>query len=154
MVMAMKAMKMFRLRDRRGRFEKFRYEYRTKKLEGKVLDEGVLQICRLCVKGSGDGRISKADTLQILRVIRPTYGSHYRKPEKDTMAYVRRNFKWTEPAAKAFKTAVARWAGQKAAATKKAGKRRPTGPRVTRGTFPSGFLQAAQEEAKHKRRAV
>jgi len=145
-------MKTFMLRDRKGRFERFKYEYRTKRLEGKTMDDGVLQMCRLCAKGRGDGRISKADTLQILRVIRPTYGSHYRKPEKDTMAYARKKFKWTEAADKAFKAAIARWAGKKEAATKRAGGKRPTGPRlVQHGSFEDGFYQAAKEKKNHRR---
>ena len=61
--------------------------------------------------GAGDGRISMADAKEILEAVMD--GDSYTDIEKDTMYYIRQNFKWTEASDDWFRTEIRKWAATK-----------------------------------------
>jgi hypothetical protein len=60
------------------------------------------------VKGAGDGRISQADAETLITAVQDS--DSYTEIEKDTMEYIRDNFKWTENADEWFRSSIASWA--------------------------------------------
>jgi hypothetical protein len=62
------------------------------------------------VAGQGDGRISMRDAEKIFDSI--SDGKAYTKVEKDTLRYLRENYKWTDGADKLFRTKVRSWAAK------------------------------------------
>ena len=82
-----------------------------KTIEGKKYDGEILELAEKLTSGSGDGRISTDDAKQLLEAV--TDGNSYSDIEKDTMAYVRENFKWTDAADKWFRSEIRKWAAAK-----------------------------------------
>ncbi|MCH2230116.1 MAG: hypothetical protein MK105_07205 [Crocinitomicaceae bacterium] len=82
-----------------------------KTIDGKKYDGEILELAESLVDGEGDGRISKADAEKLFEAVRD--GNSYTDIEKDTMAYVRDNFKWTEAADEWFRTEIRKWAATK-----------------------------------------
>lgn len=78
---------------------------------GKKMDSRLLELAVKVVKGQGDGRISKLEGGVLLKAV--TDAGVYTDVEKDTMDYIRNNFKWTEGADEWFRTQVSIWAGAK-----------------------------------------
>jgi len=78
---------------------------------GKKMDGHLLELAVKVVKGQGDGRISKLDGAVLLKAV--TDAGVYTDVEKDTVDYIRSNFKWTEGADDWFRTQVSIWAGAK-----------------------------------------
>lgn len=82
-----------------------------KEIDGKKYDRGVLEFAEECTSGAGDGRISKADAEKLFEMVAD--GDSYTDIEKDTVSYVRENFKWTDAADEWFRTEVRKWAATK-----------------------------------------
>jgi hypothetical protein len=82
-----------------------------KVINGKKMDGHLLDLASKVVQGQGDGRISKLEGGVLLQAV--TDGGVYTDIEKDTVDYIRSNFKWTEGADDWFRTQVSIWAGAK-----------------------------------------
>lgn len=82
-----------------------------KEIDGKKYDAEIIELAEKLTSGSGDGRISKEDAAQLLDAVKD--GNSYTDIEKDTMAYVRDNFKWTDAADEWFRTEIRKWAASK-----------------------------------------
>lgn len=80
-------------------------------IDGKKYDDELLKAAEEAVKGQGDGRISLKDAQMLLDKVKD--GNSYTDIEKDTMAYIRKNFKWTEEADEWFRTEIRKWAASK-----------------------------------------
>jgi hypothetical protein len=82
-----------------------------KTIDGKKYDGELIELAEKLTSGGGDGRISKEDAAQLLDAVKD--GSSYTDIEKDTMSYIRDNFKWTEAADERFRTEIRKWAASK-----------------------------------------
>lgn len=82
-----------------------------KEIDGKKYDKEILDLAEKLVAGAGDGRISKDDAGKILDAVKD--GNAYTDIEKDTVKYVRENFKWTDAADEWFRTEIRSWAATK-----------------------------------------
>eukprot|EP00929_Paragymnodinium_shiwhaense_P102167 TRINITY_DN6534_c1_g1_i1.p1 TRINITY_DN6534_c1_g1~~TRINITY_DN6534_c1_g1_i1.p1 ORF type:complete len:140 (+),score=46.99 TRINITY_DN6534_c1_g1_i1:132-551(+) len=123
MAPAMKAMKRLVSRatkgKKKGQYRKIDYG-RVKTIKGKKYDRTILKAAEIAVKGAGDGRISQTDAKMICKAVRPSTDgkSTYDPMEKATMAYVRKNFKFTKAGDNAVRTFIAKMGGKQAARTK------------------------------------
>lgn len=82
-----------------------------KTIDGKQYDGAIIELAENLVDGAGDGRISQADAEKLFAEVRD--GDTYTDIEKDTMAYIRDNFNWTEAADEWFRTEIRKWAATK-----------------------------------------
>ena len=82
-----------------------------KTIDGKKYDGDLIEAAKKAVAGSGDGRISMEDAKMLLEKVKD--GDSYTDIEKDTMSYIRDNFKWTEQADDWFRTEIRKWASTK-----------------------------------------
>lgn len=82
-----------------------------KTIGGKKYDAELIELADKLTAGSGDGRISMEDAKQLLDAVKD--GDTYTDIEKDTMAYLRENYKWTEAADEWFRTEIRKWAATK-----------------------------------------
>jgi DNA-directed RNA polymerase subunit F len=82
-----------------------------KEIDGKKYDKALLEAADLAIKGRGDGRISMEDAKDLLEKVKD--GDSYTDIEKDTVAYIRDNYKWTEEADEWFRTEIRKWAATK-----------------------------------------
>jgi len=82
-----------------------------KEIDGKKYDGEIIELAEKLTSGSGDGRISKEDASALLDAVKD--GNSYTDIEKDTMEYVRNNFKWTDAADEWFRTEIRKWAATK-----------------------------------------
>ncbi len=82
-----------------------------KVIDGKKYDAGIIEAAEEAVKGRGDGRISLDDAKVLLEKVKD--GDTYSAIEKDTMSYVRDNFKWTDEADEWFRSEIRKWAANK-----------------------------------------
>jgi hypothetical protein len=82
-----------------------------KTINGKKLDGNLLDLAEKAIAGGGDGRISKMDAQTLLDAVKD--GGTYTDIEKDTMEYIRHNFKWTDGADEWFRSQIASWAATK-----------------------------------------
>ncbi len=82
-----------------------------REIDGKKYDNGILEMAEKAVSGAGDGRISQKDAEELLAAVKD--GDKYTDIEKDTMEYVRKNFKWTEAADEWFRSEIRKWAATK-----------------------------------------
>src|SRR5690554_213300 len=82
-----------------------------KTIDGKKYDGELLELAEKLTAGAGDGRLSKDDAAQLLDGVKD--GNSYTDIEKDTVAYIRDNFKWTDLADEWFRTEIRKWAGTK-----------------------------------------
>ena len=82
-----------------------------KTIDGVKYDAEIIELAEKLVKGRGDGRLSVDDAGQILEAVKD--GGVYTDVEKDTMAYVRDNYNWTDAADEWFRTEIRKWAGTK-----------------------------------------
>jgi len=67
-----------------------------KTIDGKQMDSRLLDIALKAVEGAGDGRISQQD-------------AEYTQIEKNTTAYIREHFKWTDTADHWFRSQISHW---------------------------------------------
>jgi len=82
-----------------------------KTINGVKYDGELIEAAELAVKGAGDGRISLADAKVLLEKVKD--GNTYTDVEKQTMEYIRENFKWTDEADEWFRTEIRKWAASK-----------------------------------------
>lgn len=87
-------------------------------IDGKKYDRALLDAVKASVEGRGDGRISREDAELVLKHVRD--GNAYTDVEKNTVEYVRENYKWTDAADAWFRAEISKWAGDKAAKTRAA----------------------------------
>lgn len=76
-------------------------------MEGKKMDGHLIEIAQQAIKNFGDGRISLKDAENILTAVKD--GNVYTDIEKATIAYIRKNFNWTEAADEWFRTQISNW---------------------------------------------
>lgn len=82
-----------------------------KTIEGKKYDGEVIDLAEKLTSGVGDGRISMDDAKQLFDAVAD--GDAYTDIEKDTIAYVRKNYKWTDAADEWFRAEIRKWAASK-----------------------------------------
>jgi hypothetical protein len=82
-----------------------------KTIDGKKYDGTLIELADELTAGAGDGRISMADAEKLLAAVKD--GDSYTDIEKETMAYLRDNYKWTEAADDWFRTEIRKWAATK-----------------------------------------
>jgi hypothetical protein len=82
-----------------------------KTINGKKYDGELIETAEKLIAGRGDGRISMEDATILLQKVKD--GDSYTDIEKDTMSYIRENFKWTEQADEWFRTEIRKWAATK-----------------------------------------
>ncbi len=82
-----------------------------KEIDGKKYDKELLETDEAMIKGAGDGRICEADAGKLLDKVKD--GDKYTDVEKDTVKYIRENFKWTDAADEWFRTEIRKWAATK-----------------------------------------
>lgn len=82
-----------------------------KTIDGKKYDGELLELAEKLTSGAGDGRLSKDDASQLFDAVKD--GDSYTDIEKDTVAYIRDNYKWTDAADEWFRTEVRKWASSK-----------------------------------------
>jgi hypothetical protein len=82
-----------------------------KTIDGVRYDAELLELAEKLTSGSGDGRISQADAAQLLEAVKD--GDSYTDTEKDTVKYIRENYKWTEAADEWFRSEIRTWAASK-----------------------------------------
>lgn len=79
--------------------------------DGVKCDRKLIELADGAVAGTGDGRISVDDAKVLLDAVKD-HGS-YTDIEKDTMKYIRANYKFTDAADTWFRTEIRKWAGTK-----------------------------------------
>lgn len=82
-----------------------------KTIDGNKYDGELIELADKLTSGAGDGRLSRADAERLLASVKD--GNVYTDIEKDTMAYVRDNYKWTDSADEWFRTEIRKWAAVK-----------------------------------------
>ncbi len=82
-----------------------------REIDGKKYDDGLLKAAEEAIAGRGDGRISQKDAESLLAKVKD--GDSYTDIEKDTVAYIRENMKWTDEADAFFRTEIRKWAATK-----------------------------------------
>lgn len=81
-----------------------------KVIDGKKYDKQMLEIAEQTTAGKGDGRISLADAQRLIGAV--TDGGRYTDVEKETMAYIRENYKFTDEADSWFREEIRRFAAR------------------------------------------
>jgi len=79
-----------------------------KEINGKKYDREMIEIADRATQGKGDGRISVDDAKKLIEAVKD--GGRYTEVEKETMAYIRENYKFTDEADAWFRTEIRRWA--------------------------------------------
>lgn len=82
-----------------------------KTIDGNKYDGELLEAAEKAVEGRGDGRISMEDAKMLFDKVKD--GDSYTDIEKETMSYIRDNFKWTDEADEWFRTEIRKWAATK-----------------------------------------
>lgn len=82
-----------------------------REMDGKKYDGDLLDLAEELVKGRGDGRISQDDAEKLFAKVKD--GNSYTDVEKDTVAYIRDQIKWTDSADEWFRGEVRKWAASK-----------------------------------------
>ncbi len=82
-----------------------------KTIDGVKYDGELLELAEQLTSGAGDGRLSKDDAAKLLEAV--VDGNSYTDTEKETMSYIRDNYKWTEAADEWFRTEIRKWAATK-----------------------------------------
>ncbi|MFN0047985.1 MAG: hypothetical protein ACKVOU_02545 [Cytophagales bacterium] len=79
-----------------------------KVIEGVKYDKGMIDVADEAVAGVGDGRISIEDAKKLLAAA--IDGDVYTDIEKETMKYIRDNYKFTDAADEWIRTEIRKWA--------------------------------------------
>ncbi len=82
-----------------------------KTIDGNKYDGELLELAEKLTSGAGDGRLSKDDADQLLDAVKD--GNIYTDIEKDSVAYLRENFNWTDAADEFFRDEIRKWAATK-----------------------------------------
>ena len=84
-----------------------------RQIDGKKYSAELLDIADGLVAGKGDGRISAEDAGALFTKLATDH--KYTDLEKDTIEYIRNNYKWTEAGDAALRFAVRSWAAERGA---------------------------------------
>ena len=84
-----------------------------KQIDGKQYSRRLLDLADSLVAGQGDGRISVADADKIFDALEND--GKYTDLEKDTIAYIRARYNWTDAGDAALRGAIRVWAGVRGA---------------------------------------
>jgi hypothetical protein len=79
-------------------------------INGKKYDRQMLEIAEEATAGKGDGRISLADAKRLITAVLD--GGRYTDIEKETMAYIRENYRFTDEADAWFREEIRRFAAR------------------------------------------
>ncbi|MEK6782260.1 MAG: hypothetical protein AABY93_11165 [Bacteroidota bacterium] len=82
-----------------------------KTINGKKLDNKIIDQANLLVEGAGDGRISNNDAKVLLNLVLDS--NVITDVEKDTIEYIFENYKWTSSAAEWFQNELKVWQSHK-----------------------------------------
>jgi hypothetical protein len=82
-----------------------------KEIDGKKYDGALIELAEKLVSGQGDGRISLDDAEKLMELVKDA--GTYTDIEKETMSFIRENFRWTEEADAWFRTEIRKWAASK-----------------------------------------
>lgn len=83
-----------------------------KTIDGKKYDGELIELAdKLTNNKAGNNPISKDDAAEILEAVKD--GATYSDIEKDTVAYIRQEYKWTDAADEWFRTEIRKWAATK-----------------------------------------
>ena len=82
-----------------------------KTIDGKDYNKEMLDIADNAIEGAGDGRISLDDAKKLLAAVKDA--NNYTDVEKDSMKYIRDNYKFTDESDDWFRTEIRKWAGTK-----------------------------------------
>lgn len=82
-----------------------------KEIDGVKYDRELLELADKLTEGQGDGRLSTDDAKKLYEQV--CDGDSYTDVEKDTVKYLRENYKWTDAADTWFRTEVRKWAATK-----------------------------------------
>jgi len=82
-----------------------------KTIDGVKYDRELLELADKLTEGQGDGRLSVDDAKQLYEEVAD--GDSYTDIEKDTVKYLRENYKWTDAADDWFRTEIRKWAATK-----------------------------------------
>ncbi|WP_036095583.1 OmpA family protein [Leptospira weilii] len=88
-------------------------------IQGRKYDRELIELAQECISGKRDGRISVNDAKHLLKAVQDN-GS-YTDIEKDTIEYIRENYKFTEKSDQWFRTEIRKWAAKKGQESKKKG---------------------------------
>ena len=80
-------------------------------IDDKTYHAQLIEAADRLTKSGRDGRISKDDAMELYHIIREN--EVYTDLEKATIAYIRKNYKWTKAADYLFRTQTRRWATSK-----------------------------------------
>lgn len=84
-----------------------------RQIDGKKYSAELLDIADSLVAGKGDGRISAEDAGELFTKLATDH--KYTDLEKDTIEYIRNNYKWTDAGDAALRFAVRSWAAERGA---------------------------------------
>jgi hypothetical protein len=79
-------------------------------IDGKKYDKQMLEIAEAVTAGQGDGRISLSDAHRLIAAV--TDGGRYTDTEKETMAYIREHYKFTDEADTWFRSEITKFAAR------------------------------------------
>lgn len=83
-----------------------------KTIDGKKYDGELIELAdKLTNNKAANNPISKADASELLDAVKD--GATYSDVEKDTVAYIRKEYKWTDAADEWFRSEVRKWAASK-----------------------------------------
>ena len=84
-----------------------------KQIDGKKYSRRLLDLADECVAGQGNGRIGVEDAEKIFDALEKD--GKYTDLEKETMAYIRANYRWTFAGDQSLRTAIRIWAAVRGA---------------------------------------
>ena len=84
-----------------------------KQIDNKKYSRRLLNCADECVAGQGNGRIGREDAEKIFDVLEKD--GKYTDLEKDTLAYIRANYKWTITGDASLRGAIRVWAAVRGA---------------------------------------
>ena len=84
-----------------------------KQIDGKKYSRRLLDCADELVAGKGDGRISEDDAAKLYDTLEND--GKYTDLEKDTVAYIRKNYRWTDAGDAYLRGAIRSWAGKRGA---------------------------------------
>tara|TARA_R110002111_G_scaffold214433_1_gene277386 strand:+ start:220 stop:480 length:261 start_codon:yes stop_codon:yes gene_type:complete len=82
-----------------------------KTIDGIKYDKELIELADKLTAGAGDGRLSRVDASELLESVKDA--GVYTDVEKDTLAYLRDNYNWTDAADEWFRTQIRKWAATK-----------------------------------------
>lgn len=82
-----------------------------KTIDGVKYDKELIELADELIAGAGDGRLSQDDASKLLEGVKDA--GVYTDVEKDTLAYLRDNYNWTDAADAWFRTEIRKWAATK-----------------------------------------